>query len=202
MKWQLTIELLSDWHIGSGQEAGAYADMVMLKSAAGLPYLPGRSLRGLLRAAVRQGGAHQWFGELPLERLLFGTEGQAGLQAQGLLQLTSGMLPEAAWLAEAPQLRQNLFHTYAATAIDSDTGTAREGSLRTIEVAVPVTLQAELALNTAHPDYSQLAVSEPQLTAYLAACCNLVTELGAQRHRGLGRCRLTLQTAGGETCAM
>ncbi len=38
----LKFELCSDWHIGNGKEAGAYADAMVLKDAHGLPYLPGK----------------------------------------------------------------------------------------------------------------------------------------------------------------
>lgn len=45
----ITLDIQSYWHIGSGEEGGSYADALVLKNAAGLPYVPGKSLKGLYR---------------------------------------------------------------------------------------------------------------------------------------------------------
>ena len=48
-KITLELDLSSYWHIGSGKGADAVADAVVLKDEAGLPVVPGRTLKGLLR---------------------------------------------------------------------------------------------------------------------------------------------------------
>src|SRR5690606_24392052 len=50
-RW-IELELLSPWHVSSGRGRGASADLTVVRSSGGLPYLPGRALRGLLREAV------------------------------------------------------------------------------------------------------------------------------------------------------
>ena len=46
------IEFFSNWHCGSGLAAGADVDALVIKDNNGLPYVPGRTLKGLLRDAA------------------------------------------------------------------------------------------------------------------------------------------------------
>ena len=46
------IEFFSYWHCGSGQTAGADVDELVVRDVSGLPFVPGRTLKGLLREAV------------------------------------------------------------------------------------------------------------------------------------------------------
>lgn len=73
MRTVLKITLHGYWHAGSGRGEGPGADASVVRDGAGLPYLPGRTLKGLLREAVRRamrlgrvpGGApelRRWFG--------------------------------------------------------------------------------------------------------------------------------------------
>ena len=48
---RLRFEIQSFWHAGSGRGDGAVADATVLRSRAGLPILPGRTVKGLLREA-------------------------------------------------------------------------------------------------------------------------------------------------------
>ena len=64
----LTFTLLSYWHAGTGAGRGGDADAVVQRDDDGLPYLPGKSVKGLIRDAVEtyaafQGGdVGEWFG--------------------------------------------------------------------------------------------------------------------------------------------
>ena len=44
-----TITFLSHWHAGSGLSSGADADSVVIKDKNNLPYLPGKTIKGLLK---------------------------------------------------------------------------------------------------------------------------------------------------------
>ncbi|MBK8390620.1 MAG: hypothetical protein IPL23_15620 [Saprospiraceae bacterium] len=46
MELKYKIEILSEWHIGSGLGAGAETDAEILKDYQGLPYIPERPLKG------------------------------------------------------------------------------------------------------------------------------------------------------------
>ena len=73
----LKLSLSSYWRVGSGKGAEAMADALVLRDEAGLPVIPGRTIKGLLRDAMALGTLSgtvspekviQWFGsELPGE---------------------------------------------------------------------------------------------------------------------------------------
>ncbi len=64
------------WFAGTGSEAGAYADSIALKDENGLPYFPGKSLKGIFRNAFRIAEYNNWFtGWDSLQKDLFGVEG-------------------------------------------------------------------------------------------------------------------------------
>ena len=50
IKYKITF--FSNWHCGSGLAAGADTDELVIKDRNGLPYVPGRTIKGLLREAV------------------------------------------------------------------------------------------------------------------------------------------------------
>ena len=43
------IQFHSYWHCGSGLAAGAGVDALVVKDANGLPFVPGKTIKGLLR---------------------------------------------------------------------------------------------------------------------------------------------------------
>lgn len=189
----LTFDLQSDWHIGSGKEAGAYADSLTIKDDHGLPFLPGKSIKGLLREAFTIAKANKWCEDIEtthtIENLidtLFGSQGQ-GSESQGMLQLSSATLSddEITFFQKQANTKALLFRVIQSTKIDHKTGVATEGSLRSLEVSVPMTLKSELELNSSHPAFS--SELEQELLPLLNACCGLILELGAKRHRGLGQ---------------
>jgi CRISPR/Cas system CSM-associated protein Csm3 (group 7 of RAMP superfamily) len=196
LDFTLTFAVQSYWQIGSGLEGGAYADSLALKDANGLPYIPGKSIKGLLKEAFSQANENNWFTDVTntnLLALLFGVEGVAGLDSQGLLQLTSATLSaqECHYFDRHPSAKSNLFKVTYSTAID-DTGVASETSLRSMEVVVPMSLCATLSVNTLHPSY---AAADKQITeqlhSYLTQVVSLISKLGAKRHRGFGQVLVT-----------
>ncbi len=71
---RLTFSLLSYWHVGTGKGAGPTYDAVVIRTPAGLPYLPGKAIKGLLREATetaRKAGVIA--GDLERITWLFGT---------------------------------------------------------------------------------------------------------------------------------
>lgn len=197
--FNLIFDLQSDWHIGSGKEAGAYADSLTIKDVNGLPFLPGKSIKGLLREAFCIAHANNWCAELEqtfsinnLVESLFGSEGQ-GIESQGMFQLSSATLSdeEIAFFNQQAGAKTHLFRVLQSTKIDHESGVASEGSLRSLEVSVPMTLKSELLLNPAHSAFSpELGQA---LLPLLNACCGLILELGAKRHRGLGQVNVSAE---------
>ena len=48
-KYDLSVNFLGYWFIGTGSESGAYSDLLTLKDPLGFPYVPGKSLKGIFR---------------------------------------------------------------------------------------------------------------------------------------------------------
>lgn len=218
------IEMLSDWHCGSGLSAGADVDLLCIKDTHGFtfnpgkilnklpaisetieldfPFIPGKTLKGLLKEA-----AEVIFGnDSDFYKKCFGSElkitesdghnsncngecyfSNAELSMAVKKELTSSkLLLDVNKELTAPQLllavkkeltasTQCLFRKISSTAID-DNGVAKKHSLRKIEVAVPVTLYAEI---------SDVADSYRE---NFTKCFKYIKRLGSNRNRGMGRC--------------
>lgn len=190
MNIRLSWNFLTDWQSSGGQEAGAYADQLCIKDSHQLPYLPGKSIKGLLRDAFSTAMHNQWFADMPsnLLALLFGDEGRNGLESQGLLQFSNAHLPaaERAYLAQQTGLSRHLFRVLHATAINPDTGVAQSSSLRAIEVAVPMLLHSDISINTHHPHLAAIPDWQQRLPACIDAVLPLIDAAGSKKQRGLG----------------
>lgn len=188
----LRIKLLSYWHVGSGLGRGADLDALVLKDRDGLPYLPGRTLKGLLREAmqsceeagqIKEGRTHELFGK-PAE------EGKYDGSTPGALAFDDGRLneEERTFLAssEGSSIRSALFDRFSSTSLD-DKGMAQDKTLRTIELCVPLELQARISL---------MDSVEGCWISDLKKACLLLKSLGSHRNRGLGRCSVSLNESG------
>jgi CRISPR/Cas system CSM-associated protein Csm3 (group 7 of RAMP superfamily) len=187
----LKFDLHTDWHIGDGKNAGAYADALTLKDAKGLPYLPGKSVKGLLREAFTLASENNWLNPNTVE-LLFGCEGDSGIAQQGLIEVTSAELhpSEYAFITQHPQAKSKLYRTIASTSIDHTTGVAKDGSLRSTEVTVPMSLYSKVTFRDCSSTDAREAIEK--LGALIGDVCTLIFGIGAKRHRGFGNVTVSL----------
>ncbi len=209
----LHIDFKNYWHAGSGRSSGYHLDAVCQRDANKLPYLPGRQLKGILRHAVRRAENWGWYDGISLpkgpvtlyEHLLFGSTSQDEQRNQtfsGLLQVDSATLPETEYLYLSHQLQaslvNHLFDELFTTAIDEKTGTAKQYSLRGLEVCLPLTLQSvlQLQLTALQPDLrsqQEVWLKSAQPWQVIEIALPLIDALGAQRNRGLGEAILSLK---------
>lgn len=182
------------WHIGTGRGSGYHLDALVEKDAHGLPYVPGKTLKGLFRDACYK--LNVWGHSMPLE-MLFGIRADATDESRndtsvGALRFSSLELIEKDYLAqdttEIKSLRNHLFSTLSSTAIDEETGIAKDQSLRMIEVVVPVTVVGEIEL--LH-DLDELDTT--QIKALLNQAASLITHIGANKTRGFGAVTLEIE---------
>src|SRR5690606_10933027 len=69
------IEFFSHWHMGSGLAGSTYADPIVSKNDRGLPIIPGKTIKGLLRDAADQlHYFHQEIVSTPFIKKVFGTK--------------------------------------------------------------------------------------------------------------------------------
>lgn len=214
---RLNLEFRNYWHAGSGKGAGHHVDALCERDHAGLPTLPGRQLKGLLRNAVHRAESWGWLTDLGLpegplnshEELLFGSHSHSESRdatVPGLLQIDSAYLPESEWqyLAEPTQalMRKELFGELFSTAIN-ESGSAQRFSLRGLEVCIPLTLHASLQLNITAQQEEIRAQQQDYLHAgvglrALEIALPLLDNLGAHRTRGLGEAVVTIQPIEGD----
>lgn len=102
---QLVIELKSPLCAGSGVGRAGYVDRDVVFDSAGLPYIPGRRLKGLLRDSYSQVLQTPLKAGLPRVEELFGKTGKTG-------DLTGGITIGDAHLPDADRLRPWLLAVY------------------------------------------------------------------------------------------
>jgi CRISPR/Cas system CSM-associated protein Csm3 (group 7 of RAMP superfamily) len=184
------IKFYSDWHAGSGLTAGAASDALALRDEHGLPMIPGKTLKGLLRdSAVDLGlaqdrAANPSLPDTPEIETIFGVPHDIDKDTettQGQCFFSDAVVSEADRKAIGTN-KAMLFRKLASTAIDEASGTAKEHTLRTIEVAIPIVLEGSILLQDEK-------VSKDLLKRLLKG----VKYLGLNRNRGLGRCEFICQ---------
>lgn len=191
------VQFLSWWHCGSGQASGADLDELVIKDRDGLPFIPGRTIKGLLRDACDELAE---YGNLSKDSIttVFGYEQENNKDsekshdevyydkaAQGCAFFSNAVLPDAERNgilgdgSKEEKLANLLYYSVSSTAIDEN-GIAKDHSLRKIQVTVPCTLEGEIR-NV--PDDAE---------RWLASAMSLVKRLGTCRNHGLGRCQMTV----------
>lgn len=192
MNLRYKVDFFTDWHCGSGLAAGADVDALVVKDFQGLPFIPGKTLKGLLREAVediigfRSGKDPDLDGRrrrLVIEAFGYfdGKQEEGGARPEmtrGSAYFTNALLPEAERRAIiAASLQPYLYRTVSSTAIDEE-GIAEAHSLRRMETTVACTLEGEILGLPDDDDFRQL----------MADALRYVKRLGQNRNRGLGRC--------------
>ncbi len=211
MHGMLILELHGYWHAGAGRSSGHHLDALCERDHDGLPVLPGKQLKGLLRHSVRLAESWGWLDQHPAplgptashEDLLFGSASQLAGRHEtqpGILLCESARLPRVdrdAIAASGADLKDSLFGELFSTAINED-GSALAQSLRGTEVAIPCTLHAllETAVTALEPALRQQQAAYVQSGAawqVLEVCLPLLDHVGAHRSRGLGEARVWIE---------
>lgn len=196
--YRLRLELLSDATFGRGDGVAGVVDAEVQHDEAGLPYLAGRTLKGLLGAecadivyslglALRSDQAARW--QVAATRL-FGRSG-AGLTGEAALRVGAARLPDDLRLALLADIRSDrsdrptpndILETVTAlrrqTAMD-EWGAPQENTLRTMRVVLRKTVLWAALDFLAEPQEDDLAL--------LAACVKAFRRAGTGRNRGRGR---------------
>lgn len=173
------IEFFSYWHCGSGLAAGADVDALVVKDVDGLPYVPGKTIKGLLREAADELNENS-----VLVNRIFGLSGEVDLSEKDRKRIgesffSNATLPEGQAIV-ASGLTQHLYQTFSSTAIDEKTGIAKDNTLRRIETVVPCTLEGEI-------------INIPEGgSSLLEKAMQLIKRMGSGRNRGYGRCKISV----------
>lgn len=193
----LKIELESDAAFGRGDGVAGKLDAEVQHDQYGLPYLGGKTLKGLLTATC----AEVWFAlkqsrpELLSEweyhaQRLFGSPGSQ-IEDAAILHVGDAKLPQDLRAAIAQEIelkaltRKQVLGTLTTlrrqTAMDPESGAPLKHSLRTVRVILrktPFVAQLNF-LNPPDREFRDLAL--------LAACVKAFRRAGSDRNRGRGR---------------
>ncbi len=137
MTLKYEIKFFDYWHLGSGLSAGARLDSTVTKDDQGIPYMSGKTIKGLVREMADEFGEieflHQcYFRNAVLDK---GTHGEI---------VTN-------------KLQDNLYDVIASTQIKD--GIAVDDSLREIEVVIPISLHGEILDIPSQEDFDTLTKS-------------------------------------------
>lgn len=170
------IEFFSNWHCGSGLAAGADVDSLVIKDQNRLPYIPGRTLKGLFRdAATILSDDEDTIG------IIFGVSGDKEDHKTGCAFFGNATIPVAEYHYIVEQgLAPHLYQSFASTSID-EKGIAKDHSLRKIETVVPCKLEGEI-LNI--PDGAEHILEDAM---------HYIKRIGTGRNRGFGRCKISIR---------
>ncbi len=196
---RLEIKLKSYALVGSGEGFGSIIDQDVIFDDFGLPYIPARRIKGLLReSSLEICEMGLGFEKKHVDSIFGKPDKDSDISISNLRIKDDEKVCQ--WLLWAFDnkgfkglLNRNsvidvLTEIRHQTAIEEDKGIAHEGSLRTIRVLKPeienIELKFEGVLNL-----NNYSVLYEQLLSY--ACINL-RHIGAMRNRGFGLCQCTL----------
>jgi hypothetical protein len=197
----ITFDIQTWWRAGSAYGDGAVADATVHCDATGLPFLPGRTIKGLCRNALRlaaeagiavggkpitMGDIERWFGpeledstggDVDRRVAAFRYETRAGA-----LRFDSARLPTLwlDWAKANPGALWALRVPMASTAVGND-GVAADHTLRTVEVAAPMSLTGAVEWIAAETEDARWR------EAFASALPVFIRGLGSTRNRGFGR---------------
>jgi len=163
MTLHYSITFFDYWHTSSGLSAGAKLDSSVIKDDNNLPYLAGKTIKGLAREVADKSLIDECFG-VEGENMGVCYFSNAYLDKQEQEEIVGNVL------------QNNLYAVIASTTIDSN-GIAVDDSLREIEVVVPLTL------------YGTVKDIPKEHYAKMLQAIKKIKRLGLNRHRGLGRCQ-------------
>jgi hypothetical protein len=208
-KYKLKIKLLSDTTFGRGDGVAGIVDQEVEHDSYGLPYLRGRTIKGLLSEECDNliytlADNHKYWRDLACK--LFGVSG-SGLDIMAAVHIGDARLPTDLQKAVAHEIEKgkrnknevgltsqqvlsSLTTIRRQTAISAETGVAEAKSLRSARVVIKdLDFTSELLFETE-------TVEEDMLTLLAVGALSL-RHLGSGRNRGRGHVQCTLHDADG-----
>jgi hypothetical protein len=173
---EYNIEFFSEWHCGSGLAAGADVDALVIKDKDGLPFVPGKTIKGLIKEAIENIIDLKNNKNINLNDAFGLVHGQECVK-EGCMYFSNAILPDHDNIA-MEKLQEYMYRNFSSTCID-DNGIAQKHSLRRVETVIPCNLIGKI---TNVPE---------ELVDVLVSSFGLIKRMGVNRNRGLGRCRIS-----------
>jgi len=203
--FELKIDILSYWLAGTGRGSGGNYDEKPLVDENGIPYIPGKHLKGLLKEGLRSWGNKTNVKDKTIHIQCFGTDhdpvDKDSKKESGVLRVSSATFDPATYAALIANKKRiaKLFKSLSSTAINEN-GVADNKSLRTIQVVIPVKLVAQIDWVSTSP-YANNELKK-DIKNNLEQATAMLPAIGSKRTRGLGRCKIAItETNGGNNNA-
>ena len=183
----IKIEFYSFWHAGSGLSGNTDSDAMVNKDRDQLPIIPGKTLKGLIREAAEK--INKLNSNLVSDTFIKevfglrqgGKEGSNDLQEEAKCFFSSAQVSQKLQLGIDKKNISMLYHTVSSTAIN-EKGQAKNHSLRQREVCIPLDLFASIEHFPNKEGYD----------TQLQYCLDWVKQMGTNRNKGLGRCKMSI----------
>jgi CRISPR/Cas system CSM-associated protein Csm3 (group 7 of RAMP superfamily) len=183
------IDIYTDWHCGSGLTSGADIDMLVIKDKDGFPFIPGKTLKGLLREAAIEIALLKGINPESDDFIIsvFGLFDdtdifESKVHSTSVCHFSNAELNKTL-KEKSKHLTTHFYRKNASTAIN-DKGLADEHSLRKMETTIPLELFAKInGIPVKHIDR-------------MIDCFKWIKQLGQNRHHGLGRCKFEIIEGG------
>lgn len=192
MDIKYSVDIHSYWHCGSGLSAGADVDLLVVKDKEGIPFIPGKTMKGLLREAVSELTALKDGNcSFDVTDNFIKTFGCVHISSESA-EASTKMLKGESFFSNAEftvserneiisgKLTEHLYDAVSQTAIDEN-GLAIEHSLRKTQVVVPCKLYG--TIKNVPEDYVDV----------VKEAMGFIKCLGLGRNRGLGRCTVKVE---------
>ncbi|CAA6800659.1 MAG: DUF324 domain-containing protein [uncultured Sulfurovum sp.] len=176
----ITIKFYDYWHCGSGNSGGNESDALVVRydqgTTKGLPYVPAKTLKGLMREMAEVqcncSELQRWFGNTSDKDNKCYKKNET---IETETYLSNADIKEDIKKENIPFL----FKTFKNTALED--GIAKDNSLREIETVVPLEVEAIFS--------NVIATDEEQLETLKDSICS-IKRIGLNRNRGMGRCEV------------
>ena len=181
MDIRYTIEFFSYWHCGSGLSAGADLDSLVVKDSNGMPFVPGKTVKGLIREAAEtliEVCPAKYPSKTEVDSVFGIVPDGIDVKDSGCAFFSNAEFPDSDYERIVGSSKQEyLFDAVSYTAIGGD-GIALPHSLRRVEVVVPCTLTGVIKNLPSGAGMQTLVIDS----------FAFIKRLGENRNRGLGRC--------------
>lgn len=164
-------------------------DATVIKDKQNLPYVPGKTIKGLIREAlsemqeVNDDISPKEIGSiLGVEKREESEPDKVIITEAGAAFFSNAELPEVEKQEVVQELSDFLYRNIASTQIQKGTGVAKPNSLRILEVCIPLTLEGEIT-----------GIKNSDQYLLLTNALKWIRHLGVNRNRGLGRCKFEVE---------
>ena len=183
IKGNFIFRFFSEWHCSSGLTGTSEIDLTPVKDDLGFPYIPGKTIKGLLRdfaqSVYNSSNNEEW---RKFIENVFGMDGNK----QGKVIFSNAIVPNS--LKENilkiskeanKSVIQHIYIRRTFTKINENTGIAEDKTLRSIEFVIPLIMISEWNC------CGDISMDEINM---LKICAKGIKRLGLNRNRGFGRC--------------